>query len=132
MLVSATESGWIAFFYCFIFIFGSILNGVVVLTCLRWRKTLLSPPKDVLVVSLAIGDFGTAFLACPFGFSSAIARKWIWGRCGCIWYAFISAWVGYASIIHLAILAVERFFTLRSSTPNIVSTRQVFQAVLVC
>ena len=132
MSVSATESGLIAFFYCFIFLFGSILNGMVVLTCLRWRKTLLSQPKDVLIMSLAIGDFVTAFLVCPFGFSSAIAREWIWGRPGCIWYAFITLWVSGASILHVAIIAVERFITLQSSTPNIVSTRQILRAVLVC
>jgi hypothetical protein len=65
-------------------------------------------------MSLAVGDFFVSFLACPFGFSSAIARKWIWGHSGCIWYAFITTLVGLASIVQLAILAIERFVTLRS------------------
>ncbi len=132
MSVSASESGWIAFFYCFIFVSGSFSNAIVVVTCLRWRKSLLSQPKGVLIMSLAVGDFVTSFLACPFGFSSAIARKWIWGHYGCIWYAFITSWVGFASVTQLAVLAVERFITLRSPTPNIVSTWRVFQAVLIC
>ena len=132
MLVSAAESGVIASFFCFIIIFGSFSNAVIVLTYLRWRKTLLSHPKDVLIFSLAIGDFVSSFLACPFGFSSAIARQWLWGHSGCVWYAFITTWVGLASIIQLAMLAVERFITLRSPTPNIVSAWQTFQAVLAC
>ena len=132
MLVTATESGVIAFFFGLIVVFGSFLNGLIVLTYVRCRKTLLSHPKDVLMFSLAFGDFVSSFFACPFGFSSAIARRWLWGNPGCIWYAFITTWVGLASIIQLATWAVEQHIVLRSPTLNVVSVGKTFRAVLVC
>ena len=130
MLVPATESDVIAAFFCIIFASGSFLNGLIAFTYFKWRKTMLSHAKDVVIFSLAIGDFVMSFFACPLGFSSAIAQKWLWGRTGCIWYAFITTWVGLSSIIQLAILAVERFVTLRNPTPNIVSARQTCKVVI--
>ena len=132
MVVSATESGLVALFFGLIIVLGSFLNALLVLTYVRCRKTLLSHPKDVLMFSLAIGDFASSFFACPFGFSSAIARRWLWGNPGCIWYAFTTAWVGLASIIQLATWAVKQCITFRSSAPIVVSVRKSFRAVLVC
>ena len=130
MQVSATDSYIISVFFCIVFVFGSFLNGLIAFTYLKWRKTMLSHPKDLTNFSLAIGDFLVSFFASSFGFSSAIARTWLWGRAGCVWYAFTTTWVGLASIAQLAILAVERFVTLRNPTPSIVSTRQACKAIL--
>ena len=130
MQVPATDSNLIAVFFFIIFAFGSFSNGLIVFIYLRWRKTMLSHAKDILLFSLAIGDFMMSFFACPLGFSSAIARRWLWGHLGCVSYAFIMTWMGLASITQLAILAVERFVTLRSLTPNIVSTRRTCKAVI--
>ena len=118
MHVPVIDSVLIAVFFFIIFAFGSFSNGVIVFTHLRWRETMLSHPKDVLIFSLAIGDFMMSFFACPLGFSSAIARRWLWGHAGCVWYAFITTCVGLASIIQLAIVVVERFVTLRNPSPN--------------
>jgi hypothetical protein len=123
MLVSAVESGVILSFTVFFF-----YSGLFQTVWSFWRAWDGEKPST----SLAVGDFFVSFLACPFGFSSAIARKWIWGHSGCIWYAFITTLVGLASIVQLAILAIERFVTLRSPIPNIVSTRQICQAILIC
>ena len=127
MLASAV----IAFVFFLIIIFGSFSNGLIVYTYWKWRNTMLSQAKDVLILSLAIGDFLSTVLASPLGLSSAISQRWLWGQAGCVWYAFITTWVGLASIIQLAILVIERLITLRSPTPNIVTMKQIFQAVLV-
>jgi hypothetical protein len=132
MLSTATESTLIAFFFGLIIIFGSFSNGLLVLTYMKCRRTMLSHPKDVLILSLAIGDFVLCFFACPFGFSSAIARKWLWGKPGCIWYAFITTWVGLASILQLSIWAIEQCITLQSSTLNVISVWKTFRVALAC
>ena len=129
MSVSATESAVIAVVFSFLFISGSVLNGFVILTCLKCRKILLSQPKDFVIISLAISDFVQSFFAVPLGLSSAVAREWLWGHPGCIWYGFITAWVGLVSITHLVYSAVERFITLRSKVPKPLRKRKTFQAI---
>ena len=120
----------IAVSYGIIMTLGSIFNGLVAITYIKWRYTLLTKPKDVLILSLAIGDFAMASLVCPLGFASAASRKWTFGHAGCVWYGFISTWVGLASIVQLAILAIERYITLSNPSPNAVSTKRAIQAVL--
>ena len=131
MVDVSLESSVTAFTYGFIFIFGSFLNGWVFLTFLKLRGTLLSHPQDVVLVSLAIGDFVICFFICPLGVSSAIAEHWLWGDTGCVLYAFTTTWVGLTSVIQLVLLAVERYITLRSSTRIVVTARKTFQAVLI-
>ena len=131
MHVSATDSGVIAILYCTSFLFGSFSNGLIVFVYLKWRKTMLTHPKDVLIFSIAIGDFVLSLFAAPFGFSSAVARRWLWGHAGCVWNAFLTTWVSLASISQLAIVAVERFVTLQNPTPsNVVSTRLMRKAII--
>ncbi|XP_028394343.1 melanopsin-like [Dendronephthya gigantea] len=132
MPVTATDSGVITSFFCFIIIFGTFSNGLVVLTYIKWRKTMLWKPKDLLILSLAFGDFVTCLFVCPLVLSSAISRTWLWGYPGCVFYAFITAWVGLASMMQLAILSIERYITLRSSNLHVVSKRQIILAILAC
>ena len=131
MVVASLQASITAFMFCFIFIFGSFLNGWIVYTFLKLRRTLLFRPQDVMIVSLAIGDFVTSFFVCPLGFSSAIAQYWLWSDTGCVLYAFTTTWVGLTSVIKLVLLAVERFIAFRSSTPNIVTVQKTCQAVLI-
>ena len=92
---------------------------------------MLTHPKDVLIFSLAIGDFVLSLFAAPFGFLSAVARRWLWGHAGCVWNAFLTTWVSLASITQLAIVAVERFVNLRNPTPSdVVSTRLMCKAII--
>ena len=132
MLVTATDSYVLTAFFFLVSIFGSFSNGLVILTYIRCRKTMLSQPKDLLILSLAFGDFVACLFACPLALSSAMLRRWLWGNFGCVFYAFISAWVGLASVVQLAILAIERYITLRSPIPFVVSRRRMIQAILAC
>ena len=131
MQVSATDSGVIAILYCTSFLFGSFSNGLIVFVYLKWRKTMLTHPKDVLIFSLAIGNFVLSLLAAPLGFLSAVARRWLWGHTGCVLNAFLTTWVSLASITQLATVAIERFVTLRNPMPsNVVSTRLMCKAII--
>ena len=130
MHVPVIDSVLIPVVYCITFVLGSFSNGLIVYTYLRWRKTILSHPQDVLILSLAIGDFMISLFASTLGFSSAIAGRWLWGHAGCVWYAFITTWLSLASIVQLAIVAIERFVTLRNPAPYIASFRQACKAVI--
>lgn len=88
-------------------------------------------PKDLIILSIAVGDFVQAFHECPLAFTSAVSRKWIWGDFGCAWYAFVTTWVGLASISQILIFTVERFITLSSPMPNMITIRRTGHLILV-
>lgn len=131
MVISSLQAGFVATVYLFIFLLGSFANGLIILTYIKFRSTLICHPKDVLVLSLAIGDLMISFFFCPMGLTSGIAKKWLWGSFGCTLYAFMTTWIGLASITQLMILAIERNITLSSATPNILSKRKTLLAALV-
>ena len=110
--VSQALAVLLAFLFAIIVCFGGIANGVVVLTHIKYRKKLLMDSKDVLIFSLAIGDFVMCAVLTPMAFSSAIAKKWTTGENGCIIYGFITTWIGLSSILQLTCIAVERHYTL--------------------
>ena len=129
MSISIEGSVVLAFSYAIIALFGSVSNGLVALTYLKWRGRILTQPKDVLILSLAIGDFVMSSLVCPLGFASAVSRRWTSGYAGCVFYGFFSTWIGLASIVQLSLHAIERYVTLSSVTPNVISVRKAFYMV---
>ena len=128
--ISANVSYALAVFFALIFTLGVSLNGLVVLTYVRYRKKLLTHARDVFILCIAIGDFFLTVSVCPLSLSSSVAGKWLWGRGGCIWYGFITTCSSLAAVCEITALAFVSYITIRSSTPNPVSTRRAFQAVL--
>nr|AXN75756.1 opsin [Renilla koellikeri] len=115
-LATMPESGAIglATFFFVIMFFGSFTNSLIIITLLKYRKVTFTQPGNLLVCSLAIGDFLVVTLACPLGFASAIVNKWTSGHSGCVWYAFITTWVGLTAILQLTAVAYRRAHTLAS------------------
>ena len=96
----------------FIAIFGTLTNATVVLTYLKWHRTMFQTPQDLLVFNLALADCITSLFVAPFGMAASIVGRWTFGRAGCIWYGFASTWMGLASILQLTGIAGERYLTL--------------------
>lgn len=93
-------------------LFGTLGNVIVILTYLKWRRKMFETPRDFLIFSLALADFLTAALVTPFGIAASINGSWSTGRAGCVWYGFITCWMGLTSILQLTGIAAERYFTL--------------------
>lgn len=87
-----------------------LLNSIVILTFFNVRALLI--PASLPILSLAIADVFLAFAAMPLGVSANVSRRWIFGAVGCNWYAFLHTTVGLSSILHHAVLALERYMTI--------------------
>lgn len=122
----------IAIAYAFIIFFGSVSNALVAITYVKWRRTMLKEPRDVLIFSLAIGDFVMTSFVSPFALSSAISRKWTANQNACVWYGFASAWIGLSSMLQLAAIALERWYTFSYSTYRFLSTKHVVKIITAC
>ena len=93
-------------------IFGTLTNGIVILTYLRWRRIMFETPRDQLIFTLALADCIASIFVAPFGLAASVHGRWTSGRAGCVWYGFVSTWIGLSSIFLLAGIAGERYFTL--------------------
>ena len=96
----------------FIIIFGTLANAIVILTYLKWRRNMFETSRDLVIFTLATADCVISILVAPFGLASSVSGRWSSGRGGCVWYGFVSTWMGLASILQLAGIAAERYFTL--------------------
>ena len=126
--ISNAEVVVIAILFGIFVVLGCFLNGLVVATYLKWNEELLTEAKDFFILSLAVGDFLLSLLAFPFAFSSVVSRKWTTGHSGCVFYGFITTWIGLSSMLQLTAMAVERCVTLSELTLNTVSK---IRAILV-
>lgn len=103
---------FLAFHFAVIMCFGGVTNFLVLITHIKHRKKLLKESKDILIFSLAFGDFVMSLFLTPLTFWSAVAKKWTTGRTGCIIYGLATTWIGLSSILQLTCIAYERWYTL--------------------
>ena len=87
-----------------------LLNGVVILAFYKVRTLLI--PSSLPIISLAIADVLLAVTAKPLGIAANLSQRWIFGSAGCNWYAFAHALLGLSSILHHAVIALERCMTI--------------------
>ena len=102
----------------FILIFGTLTNATVILTYVKWRRRMLETSRDLLIFTLAVADCIVSLLVAPFGLASSLYGRWSSGRAGCVWYGFVSTWMGLTSIVQLTGIAAERYFTLCHLDPG--------------
>lgn len=86
------------------------LNVIVILTFFKIRALLI--PASFPILSLAMADVFLASAVMPLGIASCASGHWIFGAVGCNWYAFMHTTVGLSSILHHAVLALERCLTI--------------------
>ena len=104
-----------------------LLNTVVILTFCEVRALLI--PSSLPILSLAIADVLLALATMPLGIAANVSRRWIFGTTGCNWYAFSHTVVGLSSILHHAIIALERCMTIYQPMKRHFSTRRMLKII---
>ena len=130
--VSEPVAIFLAFIFAVIMCFGGVTNFLVLITHIKHRKRLLKESKDVLILSLAFGDFVMSLFLTPLAFWSAVAKKWTTGRIGCIIYGLATTWIGLSSILQLTCIAYERWYTLSHINATKVRIRRAIQIIGSC
>ncbi|XP_041452463.1 rhodopsin-like [Lytechinus variegatus] len=94
----------------FAFIFGIAGNGAAIMIFVK-TKSLRTPP-NMLIVNLAISDFGMVITNFPLMFASTIYNRWLFGDIGCQFYAFCGALFGIMSIANMTAIALDRYYVI--------------------
>ena len=112
----------------FILVFGTLSNGVVCITFLKYRCLLRK--ENILVFSMAVSDFLVCAVIVPFNLISNIKKRWVFEEWGCTGTAFAVCWCGLVSINHLAALAYDRYQTLSHGRKRFfTNSRTVYVAI---
>ncbi|XP_078136701.1 teleost multiple tissue opsin b [Sander vitreus] len=113
---SLTPKGHLVVAVCLGFIgtFGFLNNLLVLGLFCRYRA--LRTPINLLLVSISASDLLVCVLGTPFSFAASTQGRWLIGREGCIWYGFVNSCLGIVSLISLAVLSYERYFTMMKPT----------------
>lgn len=90
-----------------IFVLGLVGNGIVILTVLR-NKQMRNIP-NILIVSLALGDFLLILVAVPFAATIYTFNEWPYGNFGCKLNEFLQTVSLGVSVYTLTVLSWDRY-----------------------
>ncbi|XP_078384786.1 rhodopsin-like [Oculina patagonica] len=97
---------FVAWVYTGQIVLGFLLNAITILTFNKNRHLLTV--SDLPILSIAIADGVLAVFVMPFGAAANFRNAWPLGAGGCSWYACVSVIVGFGTILHHIVLAVEK------------------------
>lgn len=93
-----------------IMIVGTVANGIICNCIVKKRRDLLV--TNTFIFNLAATDFFLCILCLPFALVSCITRTWVFGRIVCIASGFILSLLCIASILTLALVAIDRYLAI--------------------
>uniref|UniRef100_A0A8D2L3J4 G-protein coupled receptors family 1 profile domain-containing protein n=1 Tax=Varanus komodoensis TaxID=61221 RepID=A0A8D2L3J4_VARKO len=91
------------------------LNNLLVLV-LFCRNKVLRSPINLLLMNISVSDLMVCIVGTPFSFAASTQGRWLIGAAGCVWYGFVNTFFGTVSLISLAVLSYERYFTMMGTT----------------
>ncbi|KAM9852083.1 opsin 9 [Aulostomus maculatus] len=81
-------------------------NGLVLLVHFRRRKKFR--PPELMIINLALCDFGFSFLGVPFFIISSLCHAWVFGEIGCLWYGIQGFVCGIGSLLTTCLISLDR------------------------
>ncbi|XP_043962889.1 opsin-5 isoform X2 [Gambusia affinis] len=99
-----------ALYICIIGILSATGNGYVIYMTIK-RKTKLKPP-ELMIVNLAIFDFGISVTGKPFFVVSSFSHRWLFGWEGCQFYGWAGFFFGCGSLITMTVVSLDRYLKI--------------------
>ncbi|XP_040021711.2 opsin 9 [Gasterosteus aculeatus] len=96
----------IAVFLTFTVVASVLGNGVALLVYCRRRKKLR--PPELMIINLALCDFGFSLLGGPFFIISSLCHAWVFGEAGCLWYGIQGFVFGIGSLLTTCLISLDR------------------------
>ena len=128
-LLSQETYNAVAVIYALLSVAAFILNSLVMFTFYKDRSLFL--PTNLLILSVSLADWLIAVMATPLGAAANASEAWSLGRTSCVFYAFVTATLGYTSIMHHTAIAIERYLAIASPYMVEITTNQVMKIVIV-
>lgn len=118
---------FVAWIYIGLIAPGFILNTITILTFNKNRDLLTV--SDLPILSIAIADGVLAVLVMPFGAAANFRGSWPFGAGGCSWYACVNAIVGFGTMLHHTVLAVEKCWKTHRPMTTDLTRKQMLKII---
>nr|FAA00383.1 TPA: opsin [Nematostella vectensis] len=89
---------------------GGLANLLVLVVLLRHLRSLRVP--EIFILSITLSDFLSCAVGIPLAIHASIAGTWPYCLEGCKAHAFFIYTFGLVSLVHLAIMAFEKYLTI--------------------
>uniref|UniRef100_A0A8C5MBW9 G-protein coupled receptors family 1 profile domain-containing protein n=1 Tax=Leptobrachium leishanense TaxID=445787 RepID=A0A8C5MBW9_9ANUR len=117
----------------FLGIIGSLgfFNNLLVLVLFCHYKVLRSP-INLLLMNISLSDLMVCILGTPFSFAASTQGRWLIGEVGCVWYGFVNTLFGTVSLVSLAVLSYERYYTMLGTTEaDVTNYRKAWIGIMI-
>ena len=118
----------VAWIYIGIVVLGFLLNTITILTFNKNRDLLTV--SDVPILSIAIADGVLAVFVIPFGAAASFLGTWPFGAGGCSWYACVTAIIGFGTMLHHTLLAVEKCWKIHDPLTTNLSRKNMLTIIV--
>ena len=121
----------IAFFMTFIFIVGFAENSFAFF--IFYRTKALHTTNNMLIAGLVLCDWCQSVFGMPLVVASSIAKKWIFGQGLCVYYGFITTFMGITQITNLTAISLNKYFAIvRHSNLAFLDPNRAILAIIAC
>lgn len=115
----------------FLFVFSAFFNSILLWTFIR-NKSLRTSLNMFIIALTSFNLFGT-LIELPFIIVSNLKCRWIFGKFGCVFSAYIMYFIGCTSIYLMATISFERFYIIyKPMSIRNVNTRINLLVILGC
>ncbi|XP_031571019.1 melanopsin-like [Actinia tenebrosa] len=119
---------WISAWMGLISVTSFLLNGCVIITFLTNRALLTS--SNYLLLSMAFSDWLRSVFVAPIAAYANAKHWWTLHPSVCQYFAFSSTVLGLTSMIHLVALSVEKCYTIKMPSTQLISERKIIAVII--
>lgn len=110
---------------------GILLNSFTIYLYIKYNE--LRTPTNSFVFSISICDLIACLIELPLPMIANFSCKWIFGKMGCYFEAFIAFFIGASSVFILCSISIERYYAIvKPIDYRCFSNKKQIIIVLVC
>lgn len=121
----------IAFFMVLIFVLGLSENSLSLFVFFRTKS--LWTTNNIFIVGLLLSDWSQSVFGIPLVVISSIARHWTFGHGLCIYYGFVTTFLGITQVTTLTAISLDKYFVIvRKAQMAFLSKKKAVFIILLC
>ena len=114
-----------------IFILGLSENSFSLYVFFRTKS--LWTTNNIFIAGLLLSDWSQSVFGIPLVVASSVAREWLFGHSLCVYYGFITTFLGLTQITTLTAISLDKYFVIvRKAQIAILEKKKAVVIILLC
>ena len=119
----------ITFCMFLIFILGLLENSFSLYVFFRTKS--LWTTNNIFIAGLLLSDWSQSVFGIPLVVASSVAREWLFGHGLCVYYGFITTFLGLTQITILSAISLDKYFVIVRRIQNAMLEKKK-AVVIIC